>query len=50
MCFSCLMKLYVSVGIFAIGFLTICVLLLKVMNVQCFGHLQINNKIMNLKK
>ena len=41
MCFVCLMKLYVSVDIFAVGFLTICVLLFKVMNVkvQCFGHL-----------
>ena len=35
------MKLYVSVDIFAVGFLTICVLFFKVMNVkvQCFGHL-----------
>ena len=41
MCFACLMKLYVSVGIFAVGFLTICVLLIKVMNVkvQCIDHL-----------
>ena len=41
MCFACLIKLYVSVGIFAVGFLTIRVLLFKVMNVkvQCFGHL-----------
>ena len=41
MCFACLIKLYVSVSIFAVGFRTICVLLLKVMNVkgQCFGHL-----------
>ena len=39
--FACLMKLYVSVGIFAVGFLTICVLLFKVMNVkvQCISHL-----------
>ena len=31
----------VSVSIFAVGFLTICVLLIKVMNVkvQYFGHL-----------
>ena len=52
MCFTCLMKLYVSVGIFAVGFLTICVLLFKVMNVkvQCLGHLQINHKIINIKK
>ena len=34
MCFACLMKLYVSVGNFAVGFLTICVLLFKVMNVK----------------
>ena len=41
MCFACLMKLYVSVGIFAVGFFTICVLFFKVINVkvQCFGHL-----------
>ena len=41
MCFACLMKLYVSVDIFAVGFNTMCVLLFKVMNmkVQCFGHL-----------
>ena len=41
MCFACLMKLYVSVGIFAVGFLTICVLLIKemIVKVQCFGHL-----------
>ena len=41
MCFACLMKLYVGVRIFALGFLTICVLLFKVINVkvQCFGHL-----------
>ena len=41
MCFACLMKLYVSFGIFAVGFLTICVLLFKKMHVkvQCFGHL-----------
>ena len=38
----CLMKLYVSFDIFAVGFLTISFFLLfKVMNnkVQCFGHL-----------
>ena len=41
MCFACLMKLYFSAGIYAVGFLTICVLLFNVMNVkvQCFGHL-----------
>ena len=41
MCFACLMKLYVSVDIYAVVFLTICVLLFKVINVkvQCFGHL-----------
>ena len=41
MCFACLMKLYVSVYIYAVVFLTICVLLFKVINVkvQCFGHL-----------
>ena len=41
MCFAYLMKLYVSVDISAVGFLTIHVLLFKVMNVkvQCFGHL-----------
>ena len=52
MCFACLMKLQVSVSIFAVGFLTICVLLFKVMNVkvQCFGHLQINNEVINIKK
>ena len=46
------MKLYISVGIFAVGFLTIFVLLFKVMNlkVQCFGHLWINNEIINIKK
>ena len=36
MCFVCSMKLYVSVGIFAVGFLTICVLLFKVMNLKVF--------------
>ena len=41
MCFACLMKLYVSFGIFAVGFLTIYALLFKVTNVkvQCIGHL-----------
>ena len=34
MCFACLMKLYVSGSIFAVGFLTICVLLFTVMNVK----------------